>query len=118
MNPMLKVAYDYGCQKCLADLGLAKKADWDDTKDQLGDSYYRAKEHLYPLRKALGISNSGDRIMDMLRSNSGVRGALSSLSDADAAASDALRPATDKLRNAWRSTADGFDDLLDKIRNG
>ena len=26
MNPMLKVAYDYGCQKCLADLGLTKTA--------------------------------------------------------------------------------------------
>ena len=36
MNPMLKVAYDYGCQKCLADLGLTKKAVLGDEWDEAG----------------------------------------------------------------------------------
>jgi len=120
MNPMLKIAHELGCRKALVDLGLLKKADWDAIKDQLGDSYYGAKEHLYPLRKALGLAGPGDRLLDMLRSNSDMRGGINALMSADDAVSSATSDAWKKVRggvsDAWGESRDALDDLINQAR--
>ena len=105
-------------------LGLTKTStladDWDDIKDQLGDSYYGAKEHLYPLRKALGLAGPGDRLLDMLRSNSDMRGGINALMSADDAVSSATSDAWKKVRggarDAWGESRDALDDLINQAR--
>jgi hypothetical protein len=110
MNNFLKVAYEQGKMAALQEAGLTKTAlsmddvmgATDTAQDKALQAYYGLKDMSYPVREALGISGTGDRISDRAKQLGAMLG---------------LNSGMGSLKRAINPIIDEISDIPDNVRD-